>query len=73
MEIKTGDVVILASGGPEMTIKGIIGDINSPLSKAENTALKMAGQHTDGDVFCQWFHNNNLESGIFKSAMLKKK
>ncbi len=43
MEIKTGDVVQLASGGPEMTVKGIIGNANSPLSKTENIALKISG------------------------------
>lgn len=72
MEINTGDVVQLSSGGPEMTVKGIIGDVNNPLSKTENVALKMSGQHADGDVYCQWFHNNKLEGGVFKPAMLKK-
>ncbi len=30
MEIKTGDVVQIASGGSEMTVKGIIGNDKSP-------------------------------------------
>jgi len=72
MELKTGDVVQFNSGGPMMTIKGIIGDEKNPLSKTENAALKMSGQYSDGDVFCQWFLNNKLESGVFKPAMLKK-
>lgn len=72
MEIKTGNVVQLASGGPEMTVKGIIGDDKSPLSKPEILALKMSGQYEDGDVYCQWFLNNKLESGVFKAQMLKK-
>lgn len=71
MSLKTGDIVQLNSGGPEMTVKGILGDTNNPLSKMENTALKMAG-HEDGDVYCQWFFNNKLESGIFKPTTLKK-
>ena len=71
MEFKTGDVVQLNSGGPEMTVKGIIGDEKSPLSKTENVALKMAG-YVDGDVYCQWFFNTKLEYGVFKPTMLEK-
>ncbi len=72
MELKAGDVVQLKSGGPKMTIKGIIGDEKSPLSTTENTALKMSGQYTDGDIYCQWFLNNKLESAVFKPSMLQK-
>lgn len=72
MELRTGDVVQLISGGPKMTIKGIIGDEKNPLSKTENALSKMSKQYSDGDVYCQWFSNDKLESGVFKSAMLKK-
>ncbi|MBL3658275.1 DUF2158 domain-containing protein [Fulvivirga sediminis] len=53
MAFKIGDVVQLKSGGPEMTVKGVIGDANSPLSKTENAALKMAGNE-GGDVYSYW-------------------
>lgn len=72
MELKTGDAVQFISGGPKMTIKGIIGNEKNPLSKTENALLKMSGQYSDGNVYCQWFSNDKLESGVFKSAMLKK-
>jgi len=71
MDFKTGEVVQLNSGGPEMTIKGIIGDTKSPLNKMETTAWKMAA-HEEGEVYCQWFYNNKIESAVFKQEMLKK-
>ena len=51
MAFKTGTVVQLKSGGPEMTIKGIIGDKNSPLNQTEETGLKLGG-YENGDVYC---------------------
>lgn len=72
MELKTGDVVQLNSGGLLITTKGIIGDEKDPLSKTENVALKMSGQYSDGDVYCKCFLNEKLESGVFKSTKLKK-
>jgi len=69
MEYKTGDKVQLISGGPEMTVKGILG--NNSLTKTENFVLKNSGG-VDGDVYCQWFYNNKIESGVFKPTMLKK-
>ncbi|WP_319480988.1 DUF2158 domain-containing protein [uncultured Draconibacterium sp.] len=70
MALATGTVVQLKSGGPEMTINGIIGDANNPISKTVETGLKMGG-YVDGDVYCQWFNESNkLESGCFKPAML---
>ncbi len=70
MALQTGTVVQLKSGGPEMTIKGIIGDENSPLNKTEETGLKIRG-YGEGDVYCQWFNDiNKLESACFKPNML---
>lgn len=69
MEYKTGDKVQLISGGPDMTVKGVIGDGSLP--KMENYALTASGFEV-GDVYCQWFNSNKLESAAFKKLMLKK-
>jgi uncharacterized protein YodC (DUF2158 family) len=69
MEYKTGDKVQLISGGPDMTVKGIVG--TESLNKMENLALKSSG-NMEGDVYCQWFNNTKLEGGVFKPTMLKK-
>ena len=68
MEYKTGDKVQLISGGPDMTVKGVIGE---SLTKMENYALTTSG-FENGDVYCQWFNGNKLEGAGFKKAMLKK-
>ena len=69
MDYKTGDKVQLISGGPDMTVKGTIGD--GSLTKLESYALTTRG-FLDGDIYCQWFNGNKLESAAFKKAMLKK-
>lgn len=69
MEYKTGDKVQLISGGPDMTVKGVIG--TDALTKMENFTLKNSGG-TEGDIYCQWFNNTKLEGGVFKPTMLKK-
>lgn len=66
MDFKIGDVVQLKSGGPEMTINKIIG-VNT--EKMEDFAYKNSG-HKDGDIVCQWFYNNKLETAIFKPETL---
>ena len=72
MEFSTGKVVKLKSGGPEMTVNGIIGDSNNPIYSQVETRLKLAG-YTDGNIYCQWFDDKNkLESGCFKQEMLEK-
>ncbi|WP_181309067.1 YodC family protein [Rufibacter sp. XAAS-G3-1] len=68
MDFNIGDVVELKSGGPKMTIQKIVG---KSTDKMENFALKTAG-HSDGDLVCQWFINNKLETNIFKPETLKK-
>lgn len=71
MAFKVGDVVQLKSGGPDMTVQRIIGDSsNTMATKTQDYALKQAG-YGEGDVVCQWFFNNKLESGTFKTDMLE--
>jgi uncharacterized protein YodC (DUF2158 family) len=70
MAFKAGDVVHLKSGGPEMTIKGIIGDPDNSLSQMEQKALSIRG-HKDGEIYCQFYSNSKLESAVFKPFMLE--
>lgn len=70
MIFNPGDIVQLKSGGPKMTVKGIVGDEKHSLSKMEETALKIRG-YEDGSVFCEWFQAKKLISGIFKPEMLQ--
>lgn len=69
MNFKTDDKVQLVSGGPEMTVKGVLGD--GSLTKQEKFSLTVAG-FEEGDVYCQWFNGNKLEGGTFRKLMLKK-
>lgn len=73
MSFKIGDVVQLKSGGPQMKVQRIIGaDDTNFMIKTADEFLKTQG-FTDGDVICQWFNGNKLESGTFKSDSLDKK
>jgi len=69
MSFKTGDAVELISGGPKMTVDGVIGNVDD-FSKMQNYAYNAAG-HKDGAVLCQWFNENDVKSAIFKASMLK--
>lgn len=69
MEYKTGDKGQLISGGPDMTVKGVLGTYE--LTKMENLALKNSAGN-DGGVYYQWFNGTKLEGGVFKPKMLKK-
>jgi uncharacterized protein YodC (DUF2158 family) len=66
-----GDIVQLKSGGPKMTVKGIVGNSSQALSKLENKAYKIHGIE-DGTVICEWFLNNELKFGQFQSEMIVK-
>ena len=69
MKYETGDKVQLISGGPEMTVIGIVG--TGELTKLENAALKKEGA-IDGDIYCGWHNNTIEERGVFKGNVLKK-
>jgi uncharacterized protein YodC (DUF2158 family) len=70
MALKTGSMVQLKSGGPEMTVHGVIGDKKNPLNNSLEYDLKMGG-NDNGDVYCQWFDDKNkLASACFKPQML---
>ena len=57
MDFKEGDIVVLKSGGPEMTIENI-----GPL----NFYSKIIGAH------CCWFNANDLKRDVFTFDVLKK-
>lgn len=70
MEYKVGDVVQLKSGGPQMTIQRILGYNDSNfMIKAADEFMKTQG-FTNGDLVCQWFNGNKLESGNFKAESI---
>ncbi|MBP1668414.1 MAG: hypothetical protein H6Q21_780 [Bacteroidetes bacterium] len=72
MEYKIGDIVQLKSGGPQMTVQRIVGsDSSNLLIKAADEFMKSQG-FREGDIVCQWFNGNKLESGTFKAEGLIK-
>jgi len=72
MEYKIGEIVQLKSGGPQMTVQRIVGsDSSNLLIKAADEFMKSQG-FREGDIVCQWFNGNKLESGTFKAEGLIK-
>lgn len=72
MKLNIGDIVQLKSGGPQMTVQRIVGSDNSNLIvKAADEFMKTQG-FKEGDIVCQWFNGNKLESGTFKAEGLTK-
>ena len=65
-DIKVGDVVTLKSGGPNMTVRKIIG---SSQSNADKLASLRGAK--DGDVECQWFDETDLKSNAFPPESLE--
>ncbi|WP_112198021.1 YodC family protein [Rahnella sp. NRRL B-41462] len=59
-----GDVVMLKSGSPLMTVAGV---------KAADSEfwLFMGMGYNDGDVVAEWFDGKNLKRGEFRKEMLK--
>jgi uncharacterized protein YodC (DUF2158 family) len=68
MEFKIGDVVEFKSGGPAMTVVGILGQTTSQ----EQTFTYTLSGHAKGDIICQWFEKGKLETGLFKPETLDK-
>ncbi|MDZ4711865.1 MAG: DUF2158 domain-containing protein [bacterium] len=65
MELKSGDIVMLKSGGPKMTIQRFIGDSKEVSTKVQDEALKIIKGNKEGDVVCQWFDGNVSKNDIF--------
>jgi uncharacterized protein YodC (DUF2158 family) len=68
---KTGDIVRLNSGGPNMTVNKVIGQSKDQKIKNIELFLKASKGYKDGDVKCQWFVNNDLKEGYFTPETLK--
>ena len=68
-EFVVGDVVVLKSGGPKMTVTLILGQEGTPKPVAH--AAKLGG-YADGDLFCSWFVNEEKKSTFFRAAEVKK-
>lgn len=62
-----GEVVMLNSGGPDMTVKYIVGT-----NKIKDTDYLIAN-HSIGDVVCEWFESEVLKNGIFNPFTITKK
>lgn len=66
MEFNAGDVVCLKSGGPSMTVTGVIG------KDPQLNILKSTHGFQDGDVTVEYFNDSNkLERGTFKQTSLE--
>ena len=64
MSFKAGDVVELKSGGPKMTVVGIVGE-------DPNLEMAFLAGHQLGDVAVNYFLKDRLEKGFFSAAALK--
>lgn len=71
-ELKTGDIVMLKSGGPKMTIQRFLGDSKEVSTKVQDEAIKIIKGNKAGDVVCQWFDENVSKNDIFPVESLVK-
>ena len=71
-ELKSGDIVMLKSGGPKMTIQRFVGDSKDVSTKVQDEALKIIKGNKTGDVVCQWFDDNVSKNDIFPVVSLVK-
>ena len=63
--IKSGDIVVLNSGGPKMTVQRIIGgDMEVSLNQIDDY-IKLFKGNKPGDILCQWFEGNELKQAAF--------
>lgn len=71
-DFKKGDIVMLKSGGPKMTVQRFIGDSSDVSAKVQDEALKIIKGNKTGDVVCQWFDGSVSKSDIFPVESLVK-
>lgn len=64
-KFKVGDIVKLKSGGPDMTVTGIIGE-------DENLHICTYGGYRDGDLAVEYFSDKNLKKDIFHATSVSK-
>ncbi len=69
-KLKAGDLVRLKSGGPEMTVRRIIGEDEDISFQLIDDYIKRMKGFKDGDVICQWFIDNELKDGAFPEDSL---
>ena len=62
MTFKVGDQVQLKSGGPVMTVAGVVKHLSGMVDV----------QQTNGHIKCQWFSGKKLETGAFPSESLQE-
>ena len=60
-KFKTGDIVQLKSGGPEMTVK----------EYKRVTKPDLTGAVSDNELICEWFDKNELKTGYFHQDSLE--
>ena len=60
MKFKIGDQVQLKSGGPVMTVAGVVEGHPGVMN------------HAEGHVRCQWFSGKKLENGTFPAESLRE-
>lgn len=68
--MKSGDVVQLKSGGPEMTIQRLVGDSISMQQKMVDDGYRHLG-FVNGDAICQWFEKKIIKTSAFPIKSLE--
>lgn len=67
---KKGQVVRLKSGGPDMTVKTVIGEEKKMPFTLIDAAWKEREALVDGDVICVWFEGNTSKENGFSVDLL---
>lgn len=71
MAFSKGDIVKLKSGSPNMTVTRVIGmPEGNPVQLLDDVHKKNQG-FKDGDVVCQWFEKNKLQSATFHQESIQ--